>query len=97
MPVDDLLTTSVIGSNSTSSIEASLYNERISPNPTSGIINVQSDREIKSYQIFNTIGQSVLSSVPFQNQINVTNLVPGSYLIHFDGPEGLTSHKLIVK
>lgn len=97
MPVDDLLTTSVIGSNSTSSIEASLYNERISPNPTSGVINVQSDREIKSYQIFNTIGQSVLSSVPFQNQINVTNLVPGLYLIHFDGPEGLTSHKLIVK
>ncbi len=68
LPVDNMMTTSIIGSNSTSSIEASLYNESISPNPTSGIINVRSDREIKQYHIYNTIGQCTIQhSFPKSN------------------------------
>ncbi len=84
------------GSTNVSNVDAAIFNESISPNPASKYTLVQSDRTIEYYSIYNTIGQSILSNVPFQNRIELGKLHPGLYVVQLHGPDGSTAHNLIL-
>lgn len=97
MPVQNMSSVSVIGTSSTSSLSSDLYNESISPNPSSDYIVVRSDRNIDAYYISNAMGQSCKHGALIQNQIDIHTLIPGLYTIQLEGVDGVTAHKLIVK
>ena len=50
------------------------------PNPVSDVLNIDSDRNIESYVIFNNLGQQILMG-DFQNRIDVSELGSGIYRI----------------
>lgn len=66
----------------------------IYPNPTSNILQVQSQIEIENYKIYNALGKVVKSS-SFENQITIANLPEGSYSILFNSGDKLSTKKFI--
>ena len=87
--IDDI---NITGSSVLSSFQESITNERIQksfPNPTSEWINIDGySKASGTLQIYNTLGQSVLSNVimetqnEYQLRINLFNLDSGIYFIH---------------
>ena len=62
----------------------------IYPNPTNGIFNIVMNNPTSGYQIFNSIGQEVSSSIEAtqsQNliQLDMSNMAAGIYTIHLQG------------
>ncbi|NND63195.1 MAG: T9SS type A sorting domain-containing protein [Flavobacteriaceae bacterium] len=68
----------------------------ISPNPTSGIIEIESQKEIEKVHVFNQLGQQVLwfSS---EETIDVSNLENGLYFVKVIDSEGSVQVKRIIK
>lgn len=97
MPLQTESSLSVIGTSSARTLNSDLYNESISPNPSSDFIVIRSDRAIDTYLISNAIGQVCKYGVLSQGQINIYELIPGMYTIQLEGEDGITAHKLIVK
>jgi len=87
---------SIPGSTDVVYVDAAIFNESISPNPASKYTTIQSDRIIEHYSIYNTIGQSLFSNIPFQNRIELGRLPPGLYVINLHGPDGNTAHNLVL-
>ncbi|MFA7446952.1 MAG: choice-of-anchor J domain-containing protein [Weeksellaceae bacterium] len=52
------------------------------PNPVKDVLNIQSQKEVKSVEAFNLTGQKVVSNttVLLNGQINVSSLTPGTYV-----------------
>ncbi|MCO6174288.1 T9SS type A sorting domain-containing protein [Flavobacterium sp. NRK F10] len=69
---------------------------KIYPNPSSGIITIDAVSELESVEIFNAIGQAVLNSKN-KNQINISDLEEGIYMIRLKTKEGKTSVQKIIK
>jgi hypothetical protein len=66
------------------------------PNPTSDILNIQTEAAIETVEIFNLQGQRILTSQ--QKQINVSQLQAGAYLIRIqDSNNNVISQKFIKK
>lgn len=97
MPTQPQTRTSIIGTNSSHTLASALYNESISPNPSSDYIVIQSDRNIDTYYISNTMGQRLQHGTLFQNQIDIKTLIPGMYTLQLKSAEGTTAHRLIVQ
>lgn len=76
------------------SVEVRLY-----PNPTSGIVNFESNTQISQIKVYSVLGQRVLTKDINNNQstINLSNLRTGSYVLTFYIDGQSVSSKLIVK
>jgi len=76
---------------SQNNLEVSLY-----PNPVRDILNIEIENDIQSIEIYNIQGQRVLSSN--QNQINVSDLASGMYLVRIqDIDNNIVTKKIAVK
>ncbi|MGJ8682980.1 MAG: LamG-like jellyroll fold domain-containing protein [Nonlabens sp.] len=71
-------------------IDFSIY-----PNPTSSILNIKMDEEIKSVTVFNMQGQQVLTSTA--QKLDVSNLNSGIYIITIENNLGSIAAKRFIK
>ncbi|WP_116787671.1 T9SS type A sorting domain-containing protein [Flavobacterium psychrotrophum] len=81
-------------------IEHVAYNEaRVYPNPTSGVINVQSETALHSYQVLNMLGQVLLQGNLYgtQNAISVENFSAGTYIINIKTNDKVVITRKIIK
>jgi len=66
------------------------------PNPTTGIFNVESDLDIKQMEVYNSLGQKVLTT--FNRQVNLQAAANGLYFVTVITNDGAqASYKLIKK
>jgi len=66
------------------------------PNPTSNIINIKTDNEISKVEIYNTLGQIILTTDKTKS-INISNLVKNIYIVKITNINGGVSNKTIIK
>lgn len=64
------------------------------PNPVRDILNVETDLDIKSVEIYNIQGQKVMQSN--QKQVHVSDLASGMYLVRIEDVDNNVSTKKIV-
>lgn len=74
--------------------EMSIY-----PNPTSGMLNVTSNEEIDSVEIFNSVGTAVISSKVAGNNsaIDMSNLPNGMYFVRVYTANGIETVKVVLE
>jgi hypothetical protein len=66
------------------------------PNPASDILNIETENELKSVEIYSIQGQKVLSAG--SKEINISNLTSGLYLVQVtDIDDIIATQKLIIK
>lgn len=85
MNTGTVLQAKYLDTESTASTNDLIFNNvTIFPNPTNGILNIQSDK-ILDVQISNLLGKVVYSNKNLSNgQINLSNLDNGVYFVHLD-------------
>ncbi|MBO4876336.1 MAG: T9SS type A sorting domain-containing protein [Bacteroidales bacterium] len=71
----------------------------IFPNPTSGMLNVTSNDEIDSIEIFNSVGTTVLSCNVADNSsaIDMSNMPNGMYFVRVSTSKGIETVKVILE
>jgi hypothetical protein len=71
----------------------------IYPNPTSGMLNITSNEEIDSVEIFNSIGNTVVSSKVAGNSsaIDMSNLPNGMYFVRVSTSNGIETVKVVLE
>jgi len=71
----------------------------IYPNPTSGMLNITSNEEIDSVEIFNSIGNTVVSSKVVGNSsaIDMSNLPNGMYFVRVSTANGIETVKVVLE
>ena len=71
----------------------------IFPNPTNGMLNVTSNEEIDSIEIFNSIGNTVVSSKVVGNSsaIDMSNLPNGMYFVRVSTSNGIETVKVVLE
>ncbi|MFM9945608.1 MAG: T9SS type A sorting domain-containing protein, partial [Bacteroidia bacterium] len=85
----------------TNPIENNLVKNKILiyPNPTEGIIHIESIYSIDQIKIFTPLGTSKFISIPEGNdnhyELDLSALAKGIYFINFKTQKGITSYKLI--
>ncbi|MFM2157262.1 MAG: hypothetical protein RL516_2011 [Bacteroidota bacterium] len=82
---------STVGMNEFSSIKSL----NIFPNPTSGILNIESNELLKRIELFDMLGKLVLS-YGNEKQIDISNLQSGLYLIRFTSENGVEQRRVEV-
>jgi hypothetical protein len=70
---------------------------RLYPNPVSNVLTIDSDTNVVSYSIYNTLGQSVLEIPNAQNikTIDVSSLKTGNYFLKITSDRGSSSVKFL--
>lgn len=91
--LDSVSLSSTLGTNETTydDILLSVY-----PNPVKDMLNIKTDKKIKSVQIFDASGKLINARLN-GNQIDVKSLSPGNYIINIETNSGKTSEKFIKK
>ncbi|ULC58870.1 T9SS type A sorting domain-containing protein [Flaviramulus sp. BrNp1-15] len=71
---------------------------KIAPNPTSGVLNVELDHlnEINSLDVYSVSGRKVYT-VKENNEINISHLSSGVYILRADTKKGVLNTKIIKK
>lgn len=69
---------------------------KLTPNPTSDILNIKTDLKINKVEIFDISGRKLNSKLE-GNKIDVTGLQSGTYLINIETKDGITTEKFIKK
>ncbi|MGL5920093.1 MAG: T9SS type A sorting domain-containing protein, partial [Bacteroidales bacterium] len=69
---------------------------KVYPNPVTDIININSDEAIEKAEIFNVSGQNVLSA-SYTNQISVTSLPAGYYILKVKLENGKAATHTFIK
>ncbi len=68
----------------------------IYPNPTVDIINIKTDKKIKSFSIIDFSGR-VMDAKNVDNKIDVSHLQSGTYILSVETSDGIVSEKFIKK
>lgn len=91
--VDDVkVTTGTLG---TSEVGAKAKSANVYPNPTKGEINIKTDKKIKSSEIFDIAGRSILS---FSSQkADLSSLTKGAYVLKIEFTDGSSTSEKIIK
>lgn len=90
--------TSLFNNNTLSSSDFNQDNLKVVlyPNPVRDILNIETELEIQSIEIYNIHGQKVLSSN--QKQINVSDLAVGMYMVRIqDVANNIAIKKIVIK
>lgn len=76
--------------------ESELKDIRLSPNPTSGVIQIigESIDNNATLEVLNLTGQTLMKTA-FSNSIDVSSLERGNYLIHISSNEGVIVKKFV--
>lgn len=80
----------------TLSIQENLLEDKtnIYPNPVKDILNIQSDEEVKTVDVYNSLGQKVMNVN--KNQVDVSSLSKGVYVLRVESKYGkITTQKFI--
>jgi hypothetical protein len=72
------------------------YSLSLYPNPTNGLLNLSADQNIDEIKVYNLSGQLILNSIQPNNQIDLSHLESGVYLIEIS-IEGSQVIRRIVK
>ncbi|MBE0662951.1 MAG: T9SS type A sorting domain-containing protein [Bacteroidales bacterium] len=69
------------------------------PNPATGFLHVQANRNIREIKVFNSTGQLVISTLVNDKTINInTNgLTPGMYHLQIESEAGTSNQKVMVR
>jgi len=78
-----------------STIDKGLSNLEIYPNPTSDILNIQTEQKISKIEILDTSGKLLKSNSGSGKTINVSNLSKGIYLIKIYADKNIINSKFI--
>lgn len=90
--IDDVnVTASLSTDDFSSNLKTTLY-----PNPTSGIVNIKSSAEIKSVEVYSILGNLVKSYSNTQ-QLDLTSLSSGTYIMKLRSAEGDVSRQKLIK
>jgi hypothetical protein len=73
------------------------YSFKLSPNPTSGFLHINTVPVIDKIIIFSVIGNLVDEFMVVNEQVNISELVPGIYFVGINSPQGLIYEKVIKK
>lgn len=65
------------------------------PNPTNGLLNIESDYNIELIKIYNAIGQLIILSENPQNTIDLSSFENGIYFIEIKTESGTKTQKII--
>lgn len=68
---------------------------KIYPNPTNGIFTIDTEIEVKSIEVYNTLGQKILTTA--QKNINMENAANGLYIVNVHATDGTSASYKIVK
>ena len=69
---------------------------QVYPNPTSSTITVKTEQPTTQIQVLNLAGQVLKTFTQTNNQINVSDLTPGVYLLQVTGQDG-TGYSRFIK
>ncbi len=75
------------------SVPAEIY---IYPNPACDFLNIQTEIQCSSIQIYNSTG-ILLSGIPFDKRIDLSNYAAGMYFLIFETENGLITHRLVIE
>ncbi|ROH99395.1 fibronectin type III domain-containing protein [Chryseobacterium daecheongense] len=67
----------------------------IYPNPVSSVLHVKNISSKAAYKIYNSAGQLISDGFILNNQINVSKLISGVYVIYIEDVEGTVQKKFI--
>lgn len=70
---------------------------KISPNPTSNKIFINSNKKINSLTVFNTLGKKVLNVNSHQQEINISQFPKGIYILKIKFYDGINVVRKIIK
>src|SRR5690606_37367878 len=76
------VTVSTLGVSDFQNLQIKLY-----PNPASGILYIETSQELQSYEVYNLIGQRLLSG-SFTGSIDMREVSKGTYIIKLTIPTG---------
>ena len=71
-------------------------NLSIFPNPSSDVINISSDVSYNKFEMYDALGNMVLKNT-FSDQIDISDLQSGIYLVRLSSTNNVTSIKRIIK
>ena len=80
-------------------IRSSLFSAEIYPNPAKDMLNIVSDSEIISYELYDAIGRLMLNNSNVSNTesiVNVSSLKHGMYMLRLNTVNGSGTFKLII-
>jgi hypothetical protein len=90
-------TASVMKFDPTAGLETSVFNEvKMYPNPTSGLLYIETSQEFQSYEVYNLIGQRLLSG-SFTGSIDMKDISKGTYIIRLTTPNGEVFTEKVIK
>src|SRR5690606_23504536 len=84
--------------NPLSTEEFNQLNVKVYPNPTSGIINIETQETLQSYEVYNVLGQQIQNGMfNGNNQINLHGATAGVYFIKVTTTQGSSATVQVVK
>src|SRR5690606_3930680 len=90
-------TASVMKFDPTAGLETSVFHEvKMYPNPTSGLLYIESTQEVQSYEMYNLIGQQLLKG-NFTGSIDMKDISKGTYIIRLTTPNGEVFTDKVIK
>lgn len=94
-----LLNTNMSWVNTTSVTDTVIDGLKIFPNPAENILNLSTTNSIESIEISNLLGQTVLTTKPNSNavQLMIEGIRPGSYIIKIKAGDQIGNYKLLKK
>jgi hypothetical protein len=85
------VTVSTLGVSDFQKMKIKLY-----PNPTSGLLYIETSQEIQSYEVYNLIGQQLLKG-SFTDSIDMKDISKGTYIIRLTTPNGEVITEKVIK
>lgn len=77
--------------------ESELVLVRIAPNPSNGIITVESTQNLDKYSVYSVMGQRIETGELLNNTIDLSHLNSGTYLIRFEGETTSQLTRIIIQ
>ena len=86
-----------IGSLAVSNVNKSQV--KVYPNPVVDVLNIEADSKVSSVQVFDLTGKVVSSHAlnAVKNQVNLSKLTPGVYVVNIQTEKGIQSVKIVKK
>src|SRR5690606_5602468 len=69
---------------------------KLYPNPTGGLLYIETSQELQSYEVYNLIGQRLLNG-SFTGNIDMKDLSKGTYLIRLTTLNGAVFTEKVIK
>src|SRR5699024_4618976 len=68
------------------------------PNPTSGIVTIEANKDITSVSVMNILGQEVMATRNLNNgQVDITALATGTYIFRVTFEDGATKTFKVIR